>query len=131
MFVSATTECFPELPRKDALAALVDLEFSSVELPLREEGATWFEPSRVASNVDAFRDTLRLNISALNVEITAEGDAYYEQFAACCRLARALKVVPLVVPSCELGTPFNEEIERLRAPLLPRADMATVGWSKH
>ena len=119
MFVSATTECFPELPRKEALAALVDLEFSSVELPLREEGVTWFEPSRVASNfdeaVDAFRDTLRLNISALNVEITAEGDAYYEQFAACCRLARALKVVPLVVPSCELGTPFNEEIERLRA----------------
>jgi sugar phosphate isomerase/epimerase len=29
-------------------------------------------------------------------------------------LAKAIKVVSLVLPSSELGTPFNEEIERLR-----------------
>lgn len=118
MYVCATTECFPDLPRKEALAALVDLEFSSVELPIHEHGPSWFQPSRVASHfdeaVEAFRDTLRMNIAALSIDIDAEGDAYYEQFAACCRLAKALKVVPLVAPSCELGTPFNEEIERLR-----------------
>lgn len=118
MFVCATPECFPELPRKEALAALVDLEFTAVELPVHEHGSTWMEPSRVLSHFDealeAFRDTLRLNLAALSVDIAAEGDDYYEQFAACCRLAKALKVVPLVVPSCELGTPFNEEIERLR-----------------
>ena len=118
VFVCATTECFPDLPRKEALAALVDLEFASVELPVHEHGPTWYEPSRVLNSfdeaVEAFRDTLRLNIAALSIDIAAEGDAYFEQFEACCRLAKALRVVPLVVPSCELGTPFNEEIERLR-----------------
>ena len=91
MYVCATTECFPDLPRKEALAALVDLEFASVELPIHEHGPSWFQPSRVASHfdeaVEAFRDTLRMNIAALSIDIDAEGDAYNEQFAACCRLA--------------------------------------------
>src|SRR5262249_41906540 len=42
------------------------------------------------------------------------GDKYYEQFAACCKLAKATKVVAITVRSGELGTPFNAEIERLR-----------------
>ncbi|MDX1946981.1 MAG: TIM barrel protein, partial [Pirellulaceae bacterium] len=33
---------------------------------------------------------------------------------AICKLARIAKVVTLTVPSSELGTPFNEEIEHLR-----------------
>jgi sugar phosphate isomerase/epimerase len=44
----------------------------------------------------------------------AEPD-YYEQFAACCQLAKAIKVVTVTVRSAELGTPFNAEVERLRA----------------
>ena len=36
------------------------------------------------------------------------------RFAACCKLAKAIKVVTLVVPSSPLHTPFNEEIERLK-----------------
>ena len=51
---------------------------------------------------------------ALTVEPSGPKDAYYAQFTACCKLAKALRVVPLVVPAAELGTPFNEEIERLR-----------------
>ena len=37
-----------------------------------------------------------------------------EQFAACCKLAKATKVVTITVRSAELGTPFNAEVERLR-----------------
>jgi sugar phosphate isomerase/epimerase len=118
VFVCASTDCFPDLPKDEVLPTLVDLEFTSVELPLREDGQAWCAPSRVVKDFDraleAFRDTHRLTIAALTVEPTAPGQGYYEEFAACCKLAKALRVVPLVVPAAELGTPFNEEIERLR-----------------
>ena len=118
MFVCASTDCFPDLPKDEVLPTLVDLEFSAVELPLRENSRGWYQPSKVVESLDhaleAFRDTHRLTIAALTVEPSGSGATYYEQFTACCKLAKALRVVPLVVPAAELGTPFNEEIERLR-----------------
>ena len=118
MFVSAAAECFTDYSRDDILPLLVDLEFTSVELPLHEEGLSWIKPSTVLADFDrateACRDTSRLSISAFSVDPGPWGRPYYERFAACCKLAKSLRVVPLVVPSAELGTPFNEEIERLR-----------------
>ena len=118
MFVCASTDCFPDLPKDEVLPTLVDLEFTAVELPIRESGRTWRQPSQVVESLDksleAFRDTHRLTIAALTIEPTGPKDQYYAQFTACCKLAKALRVVPLVVPAAELGTPFNEEIERLR-----------------
>ena len=118
MFVSASVECFPERPREEILPLLVDLEFTAVELPIHEQGTSWLRPSSVLANpeqaLERCRDTHRLSIAALSIDQTAEGDLYYEQFTACCKLAKALKVVPLVTPAAELGTPFNAEIERLR-----------------
>lgn len=118
MFVCVSTECLPDLPREDVLPTLVDLEFTSVELPIHEQGTSWVQPSTVLSNPDLAlemcRATQRLNVAALSIEQSCEGRLYYEQFAACARMAKALKVVPLVVPAAELGTPFNAEIERLR-----------------
>jgi len=51
---------------------------------------------------------------ALSGDIEAPEPDYYHQFAACCRLAKAIKVVTVTVRSAELGTPFNAEVERLR-----------------
>jgi sugar phosphate isomerase/epimerase len=72
----------------------------------------------VASNLESAnarcRDTNRLDVTAYSVQIAAGGQDYYDQFAACCRLAKATKVVTISVESGELGTPFNEEVERLR-----------------
>jgi sugar phosphate isomerase/epimerase len=117
VFICASTECFPELGPKEVLQQLVDLEYTSVELALHETGG-WMKPSEVIQDIDRAAqvcgDTHRMHIAALSVEIEAVGDAYYQQFAACCKLAKAIKVVTLVVPSSELGTPFNEEIERLK-----------------
>jgi sugar phosphate isomerase/epimerase len=115
VFVSASTECFPDLAPQQVLDVMVDLGFTSIELPIHESGR-WLTPADVEADVERSvhfcRDTHRLDISALSIELG--GDKYYERFAACCRLAKAIKVVTLVVPSSELGTPFNEEIERLR-----------------
>ncbi len=117
MYVAASTACFPELPLDEALAKLNDLEFSCVEIDVREEGGH-VKPSEVANDFDRVHDlcrqTYRMTPVAYNVGITAEGDEYYRQFAAVCRLAKANKVVTLVVPSAELGTPFNAEVERLQ-----------------
>lgn len=117
MYVAASTECFPESPLSAALERLGDLEYTRVEISIRESGCQ-LKPSEVLADLDEAvlrcRDRHRLTPVAYFVELEAEGPAYYEQFAACCRLAKATKVVSITVPAAELGTPFNAEVERLR-----------------
>jgi len=116
VFVAASTECFPDLAPQDVLEVLRDLEFTAIELPIHESDG-WLKPSHVHADIERSahfcRDTHRLDIAALDIELGA-GPAYYDHFASCCKLAKAIKVVTLVIPCSELGTPFNEEIERLR-----------------
>ena len=117
MFVAASSACFSDLPLHGALERLVDLEFTRVEITLHEEGHQ-LKPSQVAEDLESAvklcRETHRLTPVAYSVDVRAEGDLYYEQFAACCKLAKATKVVAVTVPAAELGTPFNAEVERLR-----------------
>jgi sugar phosphate isomerase/epimerase len=116
VFVSVSLECFPDLSFQDALEFCSDLEYTSVELPLHETGRG-LKPSEVHADLERSarfcRDTHRLDIAALDIQL-GQGPQYYDHFASCCKLAKAIKVVTLVIPCSELGTPFNEEIERLR-----------------
>jgi len=118
VFVAAASESFPALSFHEMLDRLVDLEYSAVDLAVHEKGGH-LKPSEVHANlsraVDLCRSTKRITPCALSVDIHAEGDAYYHQFASCCKLAKAIKVVTITVPASELGTPFNAEIERLRS----------------
>jgi sugar phosphate isomerase/epimerase len=117
VFVCASIECFPDLSPREVLECMVDLGFTSLELPIHETGR-WLKPSEVHADLERSihfcRDTHRLDIAALSIELGPDRENYYQHFTSCCRLAKAVKVVTLVVPSSELGTPFNEEIERLR-----------------
>ena len=96
---------------------LADLEYSNVEIMVHESSGH-LKPSQVLADVDRAaqicRQTHRLTPVALSVDIEAPGQGYYDQFAACCRLCKAIKVVAVTVRSAELGTPFNAEVERLR-----------------
>jgi sugar phosphate isomerase/epimerase len=116
VLVSASTECYADLPLTDALDRLVDLEYTSVEFALIEAGSQ-LRPSQVLADLDRAiklcRDTHRLTPSAYTVDMPESAD-YYRRFEACCKLAKATKVVTIAVPAAELGTPFNAEIERLR-----------------
>lgn len=116
MFVAASTDCFARLPLDAALQRLVDLEYTRVEIALREQGGQ-LKPSQVHADLEAAvntcRDVHRLTPVAYSVEID-EGPQYYEHFASCCKLAKATKVVTITVRASELGTPFNAEVERLR-----------------
>ena len=119
MFVAASTRCFADLPLDAALQRLVDLEYTCVEIMIHEaEGH--MKPSEVLADLDAAvrvcRQTHRLTPIAFSVDMTVPDSdpLYYDQFAACCRLAKASKVVTITVRSAELGTPYNAEVERLR-----------------
>ena len=117
MLVAASTECFPHLTLRDAVDRIVDLEYTNVEIDIHETG-NHLKPSAVAADleaaIDACRNTHRAGVVSYSVQITAQGAEHYAQFAAICRLAKATKVVTLTIPSAELGTPFNEEVEHLR-----------------
>jgi sugar phosphate isomerase/epimerase len=117
VFVAASTACFPDLSLTAALERLADLEYTNVEIVAHESGGH-IKPSAITADLETAirtcRQPHRLTTVAYSVDIEAPGEAYYEQFAACCRLARATKVVTITVRSAELGTPFNAEVERLR-----------------
>ena len=117
MFVAASSRCFLDLPLDAALRKLVDLEYTSVEIVVHESDGH-LKPSEVLADpeqaIHQCRQTHRLTPVALSVDLDAPEDVSYRQFAACCRLAKAIKVVTITVRAGELGTPFNAEIERLR-----------------
>ncbi len=119
MIVAATSHCFADLPLDTALRRLVDLEYSNVEIMIHESGGH-LKPSQVAADLDAAvrlcRQTHRLTPVAfgLDFDLPDTDPRYYQQFTACCKLAKTIKVVTLTVRAAELGTPFNAEVERLR-----------------
>jgi len=116
VFVAASSRCFSDLPLDAALERLVDLEYTSVEIVIHESGGH-LKPSEVLADLERCvkicRKTRRLSTIAYSVDIEAPEDQYYHQFAACCKLAKATKVVTIVIRAAELGTPFNAEVERL------------------
>ena len=117
MYVAVSTDCLPDIPMPDVVDAFIDLEFTTVEIALRENQSP-LSPSRIADEFDKAihlaRRSHRLEVCSYDVHIDAQGEEYYQQFEAICRLGKATKVVTLTIPSGELGTPFNEEVERLQ-----------------
>lgn len=117
MFVAASTNCFADLSLSAALKRLTDLEYTYVEILVHESGGH-IKPSEVLADreraIQVCRQTHRMTPIAYSIDLDAPEPLYYQQFAACCKLAKATKVVTLTVRSAELGTPFNAEVERLR-----------------
>lgn len=116
MLVAASTDCFTNMSLDEKTSRLAHLEFSCIELAIKEDGD--FKPSQVLADpegaITVCRNTRRLDIVGFDTDIQAEGDAYYDQFDAISKLGKSVKVVQITVPSGELGTPFNEEVEKLR-----------------
>ena len=128
VIVAASTSSFPHLSLLDAIDRIVDQEYSSVEIDIDQTGQH-VRPSDVFEDPDKAmalcRSTHRLNVVGYRLNFDTSGEPMYEQFAACCRLAKATKVGTLSVASSPLGTPFNEEVEHLRR-LVSIADQEAV-----
>ena len=67
MLVAASTECYRDLPLREAIGKLVDLEFTNIEVGIHEDGLQ-LRPSQIADDletaVNICRDTHRLNVVA-------------------------------------------------------------------
>ena len=104
------------MPLNEATDLLVHLQFTAVELAIAKEG-TAFTPAGIHADWQQAavrcRETHRMDICALLVDLGETGDLAYQQFQSICKLAKATKVHTITVPSAELGTPFNEEVEHL------------------
>lgn len=116
MFVSASTECWPDLEYAEAVERLIDLDFAAVEVAIHEDGT--LKPSELLEDEDRaiqlVRHTHRLDISGFDLKLGSTGEQHDKDFATICHLAKTIKVVTITVPSGPHGTPFNEEVERLK-----------------
>ena len=78
MLVAASTECFPSLSLSQAVDTIVDLEYTSLEIDIHEDG-NHLRPSIVAANMEAAitacRNTHRASVVSYSVRINAEGEA--------------------------------------------------------
>ena len=109
-------DCFPDLSPQEGWRRLPIWNYSAVEIPIHESGRG-LKPSDVHADLERAarfcRDTHRLDIAALDIEL-APGPIITRTSLRAASWRRLIKVVSLVIPCSELGTPFNEEIERLR-----------------
>jgi sugar phosphate isomerase/epimerase len=128
VFVCVSTECLPDMPLAAAMERLAELEFTAVELDVHAGGGH-LDPVAVAADpeaaIAACSDLQRLRPVAVSFS-SPETPEVYDHFVACCRLAKSLGVVTMVVESSELGTPFNGEIERLRKLVAIAANLGAV-----
>lgn len=117
MFVACSTLCFAQYPLDRALRTIGELEFSKVDVALREQGPH-LKPSEVAADISLAAHRIRIGPSltpgAFNVEIaTTNAEEYQKQLKAICRLARLSTVAVITLPAAPTGTDLNTEVERL------------------
>lgn len=116
MFIAASSHSFGDKPFEEACQSLVDLGYDKIELWLNED-SEHLKPSHVATEAEKFvirfREVTRLTPVALHFE----QDPPDEVFAGVCRVAKMMKIAQVTIPAGQLGTPFNEEIDRLRKRL--------------
>lgn len=116
MFVAASTRCFSDLSFGDACQALTDLEYDKFEIWMSESGQH-LKASDVVGNADRFVALLRDSSRLTPIAISLAEDVPQEVFEGLCKLGKIIKVAQITLPAAELGTPFNEEIDRLRKRL--------------
>ncbi|QDT47755.1 hypothetical protein Pan258_17910 [Symmachiella dynata] len=114
MFVAASTRCFSDRPFEDACEQLAELQYDKVELWL-DETQDHLKPSHVIADPESFcarfRDVTRMTPIAINLE----NEVSLEDFQALVRVAQLFRLTQITIPASPLGTPFNAEIDRLRA----------------
>lgn len=118
MFVACSTLCFTKEPLESALRHIAELEFGKVDLAFVED-SPHLKPSVASENPDATIHRVRygpsLTPSALDLDFgSADSKTYRKRFEAMCRMAKPLTVAVLTIPAAPLGTPFDDEVARLR-----------------
>ncbi|MBQ2684525.1 MAG: sugar phosphate isomerase/epimerase [Thermoguttaceae bacterium] len=117
MYLAASTRCFPDVPFMESLQRLSGLEFSSCEIVVGNRPCDLTPEYILSQPKQAVRDCLAFRTIAPSIcffDIEPDDPDYFTKFEACCDLAKQLRIFTISIRSAELGTPYNEEIERLR-----------------
>ena len=119
MFVAVSTESFvpaagdpPDLPALCEKAQ--ETGYDRVELHL-DEAAGPLKPSEIAARPDRFAARYREATRLTPIAMCLADDAPPSVTAGLARACKALKIAQLTVPASPLGTPFNDEVDRLKA----------------
>jgi sugar phosphate isomerase/epimerase len=116
VFVAASTRTFAATDFFEACRTLTDLEFDKVEIWF-DEGGPHLKPSVVTADPERFQARFREQGRLSPVAFWLGCEVPLDQFAALSKLAKQLRITQMTVPASPLGTPFNAEIDRLRAYL--------------
>lgn len=118
MFVAVSTDCFSHLTLSldDLLDKVTDVGFASIEIVIGE--GKLIEPNAVAARAEVISKTLktsrRVTTCAYYLSLDPTAPGYREVFRQTCLLARLTMVVLVVIRPSVAGTPFNDEVDRLR-----------------
>lgn len=114
MFVAASTRCFSDRPFEDACEQLAELQYDKVEIWL-DETQDHLKPSTVIADPEAFCARFRDVTRMTPIAMTLENELSIEDFKVIVRVAQHFRLTQITIPASPLGTPFNAEIDRLRA----------------
>lgn len=113
MFIAASTGSYSDLDFDQACRQITDLGYDRIELTM-EEGGPDLSPSQIATDPEKavlrVREASRLSVCALNIVSDIDASLYPGLF----KFAKLLKITQVTMPSLELGTPFNDETDRLK-----------------
>lgn len=117
MFVAVSNRCFSDRSLIESLTRLSELGYAASEIAVGDRPSD-VRPEWITQDFD---QTVRLCLYcrpitpvSLFFDLEPSAPDYFARFDDCCRLAKAIKVVVITVRSAIPGTPYNEEIERLR-----------------
>ncbi|MEW4487205.1 TIM barrel protein [Thalassoglobus sp. JC818] len=113
MYVAASTRCFGDLDYWQSLTLISDHEFDKVEIYLDETGA--LPPSKITADPNHFYHQMREKTRLAPIAFTLAHEIPIEQFEKLCSLSKLMQVTQINVATSPVGTPFNSEIDRLKA----------------
>ncbi len=114
MFVAASTRCFSDLSFEDACEQISELQYDKVEIWL-DETQDHLKPSKVIADPEGFCTRFRDITRMTPIALCLQNDLSTEDFQAMVRVAQLFRLTQITLPASPLGTPFNAEIDRLRA----------------
>lgn len=116
MFVAASSRCFEDFSLAEACQQITDLGYDKIEIWM-DEKSEHMKPSYVAASPERFFTQFREWTRLTPIALCTENDVSATAFDALCRVAKMMKITQITIPAAPLGTPFNEEIDRLRSRL--------------
>ena len=114
MFVAVSTQSFPGRDLAGMCEAAGETGFDKVELYLHpSEGP--LDPAAIAADPDGFATEYRDATRLTPIAFYLGADVPAAAMAGLAKAAKLLKVTQVTVPASPPGTPFNDEVGRLRS----------------